>query len=280
MNRALRWTTAALAAVATAGTAPAVAQEAPPPDEPSYRERPPAQGRDRERPPERQRPSKQPAPGERRMPEDRRAEAIDEVKRRCLAQIDRRHQALAMAKRRVAEARHLTDDHEAALIRNIENTAASLSRLADAVQAEDDFDELKAHCRSIVEDHRVFVLVLPRARLVVAADTAGAAASRLRELGDRFEPEVAEAEAEGHDMSQARSDLAALRDHVAVASERAGRVPDATLGITPAQYNANHQVLDGPRSDIRTARDNLRAALAAAKRVRAELETSRRSDRN
>ena len=62
---------------------------------------------------------------------------------------------------------HVTDDHQAALTADIDETAARLRVLADAIKADTDLATLRDHCRSIFEDNRVFALVLPRARLVV-----------------------------------------------------------------------------------------------------------------
>ena len=196
---------------------------------------------------------------------------MDEVKSRCLHQIERRHNALAGVKRRMAQSRFLTDEHEAALVQNVDSTAASLSRLADVIQGEDNFEELRAECRSIVDDHRVFVLVLPRVRLIVASDAELAAARRLTDVADRLQTQIDEAKADGRDTAEAERDLATMRNHIQVAQDHAGGVYASVINITPAQYNSNHEILDGARGAVRAAKDALRAAVAAGREVRQDL---------
>lgn len=200
-----------------------------------------------------------------------RAAAMDEVKSRCLHEIERRQNDLSAAKRRLAQAEPLTDAHEGALVQNIDATSASLSRLADAIQAEDNFEELRAECRSIVVDHRVYVLVIPRARLVALSDAELAAAAKLTELAAKLQSRIDQAKAEGKDTAEAEADLARMRGHVQAARDYASGVYDSVIGITPAQYNANNQILDGPRQAVRAARDELQAAVEAAKEVRQDL---------
>ena len=222
-------------------------------------------------------PRKQRAPSDKpreRPPADgeRRAMAMDEVKSRCLHQIERRHEALTAVKRRLSRARFVTDQHEAALVQNIDSTASSLSRLADVIQGEDNFEELRAECRSIVVDHRVFVLVIPRVRLVLASDAALGAAGRLTTAADHLQAEIDKAKAEGRDTSEPESDLARMRTHIATAKDQADGVYGAVINLTPADYNANNEVLRPAREAVRNAKNELRAAVAAGREVRQGLE--------
>lgn len=215
-------------------------------------------------------PTTQRTPGQ----QARRAAVMDEVKSRCLRQIELRHTAMARVKQRISSSRFLSDDHEAALAQDLDATASSLSRLADAIQAEDDFDELRAECRSIVLDHRVFVLVMPHARLVTAADAALAAAARLTAVADRLQTRIDEAKGQGKDTAEAQSDLAQMRGHIAVAIDQADGVYDGVIGITPAEYNTNHQILDDPRRAVRACKDELRAAVVVGRKLRNDLDRS------
>ncbi|HVE94146.1 MAG TPA: hypothetical protein VNB24_04435 [Acidimicrobiales bacterium] len=237
--------------------------------------RPPRESAPSTRPPReqpRERPRERP-PGD----GERRAMAMDEVKSRCLHQIQLRHEALANVKRRMARARFVTDEHEAALVQNIDATAASLSRLADVIQGEDNFEELRAECRSIVDDHRVFVLVIPRVRLVLASDAALGAAGRLTTAADHLQTEIDKAKSGGKDTAEAERDLARMRTHIATARDQASGVYGAVINLKPADYNANHDVLRPAREAVRAAKNELRAAVAAGREVRQGLGSSERS---
>jgi hypothetical protein len=201
-----------------------------------------------------------------------RSDAIDEVKSRCLNQIDRRQKALSELKARLANAKFLTDAHQAALDAINEQTSSGLSSLADTIQSEDNFEQLKAECRQIVEGYRVFALVRPRARLVLAADRELTAVTKLNGVADRIQSAIDKAKSEGRDTSKAEADLATMRAAITSASSHASGVYDAVIHLTPADYNANHGVLDAPRAEVRAARDSLKQAVAAGRDARQSLK--------
>jgi hypothetical protein len=204
-------------------------------------------------------------------PADPNRRDIEAVRARCLAAIDVRLPALEAARRAVSANDHVTDDHEAALTADIDGTAARLRDLAVLIGADTDPAALRDHCRSIFEDNRVFALVLPRVRLVLGADTATAAAARLHDVARKLADAIAAAEAAGQDVGGAKLDLEMLKAHVASGAEAAGTVPGAVLGLTPTDWNADHEVLTPARQSLRSARADLRVARDLAHKIRNEL---------
>jgi hypothetical protein len=210
--------------------------------------------------------------GNTQSPSDSTRRDIEVVRARCLAAIDVRLPALAAAKARLAANQHVTDDHEAAVGADIDETAARLRELAEAIKADTDLAVLRDHCRSIFEDNRVFALVLPRAGLVVGADTAGDAAAKLRDVAVKLADAIERAEAAGQDVTQAERDLNAMKAAIASAAASAGSVPGAVLGLTPADWNADHGVLTPARQSLRSARADLKVARDLAHKIRTELK--------
>ena len=84
---------------------------------------------------------------------------------------------------------------------------------------------------------------------------------------------AAKAEAAGRDVTQAKADLDAMKAQIASADAAAGSVPGAVLGLTPADWNANHDVLTPARQQLRVARTDLRVARDLAVKIRNELRT-------
>ena len=118
----------------------------------------------------------------------------------------------------------------------------------------------------------VFALVLPRVRLVVGADTATDAGARLTDVADKLADAIEKAEAAGGDVSQAKLDLDMMKAHIASGLAAAGSVPPAVLGLTPADWNADHEVLTPARQSLREARADLKVARDLAQKIRAELK--------
>lgn len=204
----------------------------------------------------------------------RQSAALDEVRSRCLSQIDRREKALSTEQTRVHNAKFLTDAHRKALETISNKTSSGLSTLADAIRGEDNFDELRAECRRIVEDYRVFVLVRPRTRLVLASDRELAAVAKLKGLADRVQSAIDKAKAKGRDTSAAEANLTTARTAAASVSSHASGVYAAVSDLKASDYNANNNVLDAGRAEVRAARDSLRQAVAAARDARHALKTS------
>jgi hypothetical protein len=195
---------------------------------------------------------------------DRTAERdarIDRVKTRCLAAIDNRQHALVELDNRLDNRNNLTDEHRAALKRIDETTSAGLSALANTIQGEDNGEELRAECRQIVDDYRVFVLVRPRARLVIVSDRELAAVAKLRNAADRIQSAIDKAKSDGKDTTQAEADLATMRAAIDTAAQHAGAVYEEVIHLTPQNFTAG--ALDPGRNDTHAARDAIRHAAEA-----------------
>ncbi|HEV7536164.1 MAG TPA: hypothetical protein VGP90_11050, partial [Acidimicrobiia bacterium] len=80
-------------------------------------------------------------------------------------------------------------------------------------------------------------------------------------------------EAAGRDMSQAKADLDAMKAQIASGVAAAGTIPGAVLGLSPADWNANHDVLQPSRQQLRVARTDLKVARDLAVKIRGELVT-------
>lgn len=198
--------------------------------------------------------------------------SIEDLRARCLAAIDVRLPALAAAREALSASEHVTDDHQAALTADIDETAGRLRVLADLIKADTDLATMQEHCRSIFEDSRVFALVLPRARLVVGADTAADAGAKLGDVAARLADAIAKAEAAGQDVGQAKLDLDLMKAAIASGVASAGSIAPAVLGLTPADWNADHDVLTPARQSLRSARADLKAARDLAFKIRNELK--------
>jgi hypothetical protein len=197
---------------------------------------------------------------------------LESRRSRCVAAIDDRFSALAAAKAALAAASHVTDDHRAALTALLDDTTTRLQALQGEITADTEVSSLKAHCRSVFHDNRVFGLVLPRTRLVVASDVSGALADKLDEVAEKLSAAIAEAEAAGLDVTQAKAHLEAMKTKIASGRALAASVPGAVLGLTPADWNADHSVLAPARQALQSARSDLRGARELAGQVRDELK--------
>src|SRR5262249_17271343 len=136
---------------------------------------------------------------------------IDRVKSRCLMAIDNRQQVLTQLDSLLNNRSSLTDAHHQKLQQIDDQTASGLTALANTIQGETDGSQLRTECYEIRDDFRVYVLVRPRARLVVAGDRELAAVNKLTDAATRIQSAIDKAKANGKDTTKAEADLATMK---------------------------------------------------------------------
>lgn len=213
--------------------------------------------------------------GTARTRETTRTFDMEAAKARALQAIDARLAALDAAVSRLATARYLTAEHKARLTRDLHAVSASLRDLRAKIEAESDPQQLKILMRQIVEGHYVFAFQLPRVRLVTASDVTVGVSLKLRELGDRLEVKILEAEQRGNDMTEARRLLEDLRTNVAVANGIGVKTAAEVLALTVDGYPDNKPVLERARMALQTGREHLNKGRQDARAIIAILNGGR-----
>lgn len=190
---------------------------------------------------------------------------------RC--EIDRRLETLTNLQSVVDTSTALTDAHETALDGILSSTSSGLRALRTEIDGDTTVDALREDIRRIFEDFRVYALVARQVPLVKAADTVVTTATAFDTTADRLEAAIDQAVANGKDVKDARTHLAAMIASVSKARADVDGVAAAVLGLTPAAWNAGDAkpVLQEARESVRDARAALREAMKAARAVLADL---------
>jgi hypothetical protein len=197
--------------------------------------------------------------------EDRLAAA----KRITTARIDGRLAFLKALTVAVNNARALSSSHKSTLSSLINSDTSGLTALKTKVAGETTVDAVKADATSMVNDYRIYLLVGPKVRLVIAADNGTAVAAKLAEIRTRLSDAIDKAAAGGADVTDAKAKLADLDSKLAAANTALAGQADAALAIQPGpDGDAIRAALQPIRASIHTAREDLRAAVADAKAIR------------
>jgi hypothetical protein len=194
------------------------------------------------------------------------------AKARCATAIDVRLTALTRLDATLSAAKNATADHKATQTASNTAAASGLGTLKAKIADDSDAKTLAADCNAIFEDYRVFALRAPQTHLVIAGDAETFAVAKVNDIVPRLTDAIAKSEAAGKDMTAAKAALADLQAKVADASSHASGVADSVIGFVPADYNADHGLLDGPRESLRTAATDLKAARADVKTIVAALK--------
>lgn len=193
-----------------------------------------------------------------------------------LQKIDARLGQLQKLGTQVDGAAALTPDHATALRAVLAEHEAGLTALRADVASTTELTQLAKDAKSMVEDHRVYLVLTPQVHLVIAHD-AGARAIDLAttKVEPKLSAAIAKAEAAGKDVTQAKADRDAFTAAVSAASTALDGVDTTALALQPKDYPGNRSTIEGARNQVKQARDDLRAARDAAKKVVDDLKALR-----
>jgi uncharacterized phage infection (PIP) family protein YhgE len=175
--------------------------------------------------------------------------AMDTIKGRAKQAIDTRLTTLSNLTTLVAGAKHVSSANRSALTQQLADEKSGLTALEAKIQADSDMQTLIDDARSIVNAYRVYLLVEPKVREVLAADRMLAVVDAFDTVFGRVDNKVT-----------ADSDKALLADakaKVADAQAKARAVPGAVLDLQPAGYPGNRPALQSARASLRTGRQDL-----------------------
>ena len=182
------------------------------------------------------------------------------IQQRAKAAIDTRLSALHLAITAVNSNLLIDASDRVTLSGTLNGDIAGLTALGQKIQADTTAAQARADYQTIFSGYRVFALALPQVRYATACDdiTAGAW-PRLTDAENRLATLLA-----GPDKSKDSSSVQATMQDLAkqlenITSSTSG-LSAGVLALTPAQWNANHAILAGPRQTLQTVRGDVRSA--------------------
>jgi hypothetical protein len=196
--------------------------------------------------------------------------SVDTLRAFGHCEINRRFTTLNDLSSRITASKFITPSDASALQSEINSTRSGLTSLKGTIDAETSIPSLKLEIVQIATDYRVYLLVVPQVNLINAADAVMVAQSRFATVNTNLAARIAVAKAAGKDTTAAQSDLDAMNASVAAAAGLASPLPAQLLPLTPAQYNGGTAgpILNGARTALGQARDDLKSAIADAKACR------------
>jgi hypothetical protein len=160
----------------------------------------------------------------------------------------------------------LTAGDKSALLSEITSTTSGLQTLATTIANETSVAAFRTEVAGIYSNFRVYALVLPQVHLVRATD----------ELATVVVPALQKVEqalqARAAGVAAAVAPLNDLAAQIAAIQTDTGGLSATLLAVTPAQWNASHTVLSGPRQKLEAARKAAGQALDDVKAVRAVIK--------
>jgi hypothetical protein len=156
---------------------------------------------------------------------------------------------------------------QAARVTVMQNDITGLTQLDSTIQADTTIPAARADARKIFTDYRIFALVLPVTHMVVATDTIdNTVVPRLNDVVTKLQDLITKKNATGQQAT-----LDDMKAQIAAAQTATNGLSADLQTFTPAQWNANHTLLQPDRDKLRSARADLVEARQDAKSIVAAL---------
>jgi len=147
----------------------------------------------------------------------------------------------------------------------------SLSALKAKIDSDTDIDTLKTDIQSIVKEYRIYLLYIPKMRILVAADRLGIAADTLTNYSATLSAKINDAKASGKDVVSEEDLLSDLNSKVADAKSMYQKAVSLITPLTPDGWPDNKTTLNEARNDIKTGTQYLKSAFLDAVNIRRAL---------
>jgi hypothetical protein len=176
--------------------------------------------------------------------------------------ISRRLGALNTAVAKVTTNPVITATDKTTLLGVLNGDVSGLTTLGATIAADTTVSQAATDYQTIFTGYRVYALALPQVRFAAAGDDlTGGVLPLLTSAQSTLEQLLAGVDS-GKDSDAVKAAMADLATQIATVSSDSDGLAATVLGYTPADYNANHALLSGPRAQLATARTAARAARA------------------
>lgn len=179
--------------------------------------------------------------------------------RRADAAIGRRLETLAHLVKKVESADDIRSADRTSLLDVLHAQQAGLTALRTKIAAETDADALGVLVRSIALDYRVYMLTVPKVRLVLAANKLLGAASTLEDAAAKLQAKV-DGLPEGDDATAGQAAIDAMLASVAKGRSLVEGVPASVIPLQTKDYPGNRDELAEARQALKSGASTLREA--------------------
>jgi hypothetical protein len=174
------------------------------------------------------------------------------LKAKAAADITARVDALNLAIPQVNVNAVITAADKATLLGILNGDLTSLTALGQTIAADTTTAQASSDTKTIFTSYRVFALAIPQVAYAAGADDITVAELPALLDSQKALSEVLRVEP-SKNTAAVQSAMADLSHQIAAATSSTSGLSNQVLAYTPAQYNANHALLSGPRQTLVTA---------------------------
>lgn len=176
------------------------------------------------------------------------------------SEITRRITSLNSAESKISSTTKLSSSDQAYLENEVNNEISGLTTLKTTLSGETTLAAARSDVQSIFSDYRVYALLLPKIRIITAADSEQATSTKLTTLEGQLQTKINNAKSAGNDVTTLQTDLNTMQTDSSNAQSIAAALESSVLTLQPTNYDNDHTILSGDLSQLKTAHtDNVNA---------------------
>lgn len=168
------------------------------------------------------------------------------------AKIAQRLTTLTKLNAKIASATKLTTANKATLTAEVTSSSNGLTALKSKLDADTTLATAKADSRLIITDYRVYMLVAPKVHLVKVADDQLTKESKLATFADKLQSAAA-ASTQSATLSPKVADM---QTKIKASQTTSLDIENKLLALKPSDYNANHALMVGYLTQLKTVQAN------------------------
>ncbi|MCR4325460.1 MAG: hypothetical protein NUV59_01490 [Patescibacteria group bacterium] len=205
---------------------------------------------------------------------------IATAKDRATREIERRTDMLQALNERLQSMSRISGSVKASVADTVAGQISELQALNAKISADADIDTLRTDIRSITASYRIFALIIPQGRILVAADHVQTLARSMSDFAAKLETHISAAQTSGNDVTTLSRALADMNVKIEDAKVLASAAVALVTGLKPdggddAIRASNKTALREAHAKIQAALEDLRAARKDAGMIVRELKSIR-----
>ena len=189
-----------------------------------------------------------------------RSKHLNNLKSHGVAEADRRLSLLQTAGTRLAKSTQLTASDKSALTKQISDQVTALGALKSKLAAESDLTAARKDVQSIIDEYRVFGLLVAQISIVTASDRMVDTQTQLQTVVTDLQKKADVLNSGGKDTTALQKNLDLAKTSITTAQPMFSKLTAQILAFKATDYAADHKLLSGYRDNLTTARGNFRTA--------------------
>jgi hypothetical protein len=187
--------------------------------------------------------------------------------------IELRLKTLSALKIAISGATNLTSTDRSTLSGIAAHDISGLTALKARTDAETTVAAVKLDGRSMIDDFRIYMLVVPKVRFAIASDQETVVIAKLQTAHDKLASIATALAGQGKDVASEQGELSDLASQISTATSTLSGKASGLLAVQPSPDAAAMTSAVAPvRSAVRGARTDIKAGLADAKKAAAGLK--------